>query len=188
MAAGGGWWRGPPEQTQCGTEQPGRPGAARFMTLHPSFPTQRPLSGASGCIGPCLLLFVTSVYLSFLSLSCPTFPFLFFLCPSIPPPPFLYLGISFLSFTPSFFPRHPDQLFIETGCLQLSVRSWAAAPEVGRVARGAELFPNTSVSSLCNIHDLSATLTPQLHVFCKTTHTHCTEAVRRRQRCTKCAG
>lgn len=99
-----------------------------------------------------------------------------------PLPLFLYLGISFLSFTPSFFPRHPGQLFIQTGCLQLSVRSWAAAPEVGRVARGAELFPNTSVSSLCNIHDLSATLTPQLHVFCKTTHTHCTEAVQRRQR------
>lgn len=33
------------------------------MTLHPSFPKQRPLSGASGCIGSCLLLFVTSVTL-----------------------------------------------------------------------------------------------------------------------------
>ncbi len=84
---------------------------------------------------------------------------------------FPYLGISFLSFSPSFSPRHPDQLFIQTGCLQLSVRSWVAASEVGRVACSVELFPNTSVSSPHSIHDLSMTLTTQLHALCKTTHT-----------------
>lgn len=98
--------------------------------------------------------------------------FSFFLCPSISPLPlFLYLGISFSLSPPPFSPRHPGQLFIQTGCLQLSVRSWVAAPEVGRIACGVELFPNTSVSSLRSIHDLSVTRTPQLHVFSKTTHT-----------------
>lgn len=121
-ALGGGWWKGPPEQTQCGTRQPGWPGPARFMALSHSFPTVRPLSGASGCIIPSLLLFVTSVYLSFLSLSCSTFPIpSFFLMPVVYlchssfsqswylPPPF------------SFSPRHPGQLLTQTGCLQLSM-------------------------------------------------------------------
>lgn len=140
---------------------------ARFMTLHPSFPTQRPLSGASGCIGPCPLLFVTSVYLCFLSLSCPTYTFLFLMSIYL-----LSFSVSLSWYPPRPSSRHPGQLFIQTGCLQLSVRSWVAVPEVGRIACGVELFPNTSFSSVRSIHDLSMTLTPQLHVFAKPpTHT-----------------
>lgn len=108
-ALGGGWWKGPPEQTQCGTRQPGWPGPARFMALSHSFPTVRPLSGASGCIIPSLLLFVTSVYLSFLSLSCSTFPI----------PSFFFKCLSFIFVVPLFlnlgifhrpFPFLPDIL------------------------------------------------------------------------------
>lgn len=52
------------------------------------------------------ITFVTSVYFSFLSLSCPTFPFLlFFNVPSIfSHPRFLYLGISFSLSPPPFLP------------------------------------------------------------------------------------
>lgn len=102
---------------------------------------------------------------------------LFFMSIYLSPSSFSLSWYLFLSFSPSFSPRHPGQLFIQTGCLQLSVQSWVAAPEVGRTACSAELFPNTSVSSLRSIRDLSMTLTPQLHVFTKTTHTHCTEVV-----------
>lgn len=84
--------------------EPGQSGPARFMTLHPSFPTQRPLSGASGCIGPCLLLFVTSVYLSSLSLSCPTFPFLFFMSIYLLPSSISLSGISFSLYPPPLLP------------------------------------------------------------------------------------
>lgn len=83
--------------------EPGQSGPARFMTLHPSFPTQRPLSGASGCIGPCLLLFVTSVYLSSLSLSCPTFPFLFFYV-HLSSPSISLSDISFSLYPPPLLP------------------------------------------------------------------------------------
>lgn len=145
-------WTNPVWNQAARTARTARP--SQIYDSHPTFPTQRPLSGASGCVGPCLLLFVTSVCLSFLS----RFPIsLFFLCPSIfSLPLFLYL----LPFSSSLFPRHPGQLFIQAGCLQLSV--WSC---VGCIACGVELFPNTSVSSLRSIHNLSMTLTPQLHVF-----------------------
>lgn len=72
----------------------------------PYFPTQRPLSGAPGCIGPCLL-FVTSLQLTFLSFSGFTLPLLFFMSIHLFRLSFLYLGISF-SISPP--PSLPDIL------------------------------------------------------------------------------
>lgn len=173
-ALGGGWWKGPPEQTQCGTRQPGWPGPARFMALSHSFPTVRPLSGASGCIIPSLLLFVTSVYLSFLSLSCSTFPipsFFFNAC---------RLSLSFLFFS---------ILVSSTALFLFSQTSWpaahsdrvsttlhvsrVAAPEVCPIACSAELFLNTFVSSLRSIHDLDSTTACFLQNHPHTLHRGC---------------
>lgn len=80
-----------------------------------------------------------------------SFRYLFLLC--APPAP--------SSPHPSSAPRHPGQLFVQTGCLQLSVRSSVAVQEAGRVACGAKLFPNTSVSSEGSIRDPSVTSMPQ---------------------------
>lgn len=66
------WWRGPPEQTQCGTRQPGQASPVKFMTLLRCFPTRRPLIEASGSTE--WALFVSSVWLSFPSLSCSKLP------------------------------------------------------------------------------------------------------------------
>lgn len=84
-----------------------------------------------------------------------------FLCPSIFSLDFS-IWYLFLFLSPSFASRHPGQLFIQTGCLQLSVQSWVAVQEVGCVAHGAKLFPNTSVSSRQRPwpkHDLDTTTT-----------------------------
>lgn len=149
----------------------GRQGPARFMTRHPTFPTQRPLSWASGGSAPQLLHFVTFVYSFFFSLSCSTFQLLSFTCIYLLSSAISLSGI-FFSFVPSYppapssphpssAPRHPGQLFVQTGCLQLSVQSGVAVQEAGRVACGTKLFPDTSVSSEGNIRDPSVTSTPQ---------------------------
>lgn len=99
------WWRGPPEQTQRETTQPGQTSPVKFMTLLPCFPTLRPLIAASRSTE--WTRFVTSIQLSFLSLPCSTFPSFFWI--SIYLPPFLYL----VSRLPSI-PRQPGQLLIQT--------------------------------------------------------------------------
>lgn len=73
---------------------------------------------------------------------------------------FRYLFLFCAPPQPSSAPRHPGQLFVQTGCLQLSVRSGVAVQEAACVACGAKLFPNTSVSSEGSIRDPSVTSTP----------------------------
>lgn len=171
-AAGGGWWRGPPEQTQCGTR------AARSSQIYDSPPL---FSHTEAPLWSFWMYWTLSVTFCHLCLPSPfpvphshsSFFFVTYLSS-----PFLYFSIwyLFLSLSPSFAPRHPGQLFIQTGCLQLSVQSWVAAQEVGRVACGAELFPNASLSSWGSIRDLNTTLTPQQ----PQNHPH-TPVVQRRQ-------
>lgn len=111
-AAGGGWWKGPPEQTQSGTRQPQQPGPARFMTLHPSFPTQRPLCEASGCIERYCFLSPLSAFPS----ASFTVPNSHFLCLSIFYLPLFFDLVSFSLFIPllssqtSWPAVHPDRV------------------------------------------------------------------------------
>lgn len=132
------------------------------MTLHPSFPTQRPLSGASGCVG--LLLFVTFVYLSFLSLSCPTFPFLvvFFYPFIFSHRLYLYLGISFslspLLFSQTSWPAvHPDTLSTAV-CAKLRCSSRGRSHILRRGALSQHLCLLSS-QHLWPKHDLDTTTT-----------------------------
>lgn len=82
---------------------------------------------------------------------------------------FLYLFLYFSA--PPLSPRHPGQLFIQTGCQQLSVQSWVAALEVGCIACSVELVPHTSVSSVHSIYDPCMTLNPN-YMFSSNPHTH----------------
>lgn len=125
----------------------------------PSVEPGRSLWGASRGMEPCLLLFVTSVFLCFLSLSCPvfTFSFLVSIC-SI----FLYFSISylFLSSSPSFALRHHGQLFFQTGCLQLSEWSWVTVQEVGGCLAHGSLYQHLCLLSTQHPwpeHDLDTT-------------------------------
>lgn len=79
--------------------------------------------------------------------------------------PFFYFLIwyLFLSSSPSFRPRHPGQLFIQTGCLQLSVQSCISR---GRLCslRCKALSQHLCLLSICSICALNMTLTPR-HCF-----------------------
>lgn len=127
----------------------------------PSFPTQRPLSWAPGCIGLCLR-FVTSVYLSFLFFSCPAFSFL---CPSIfSLPMFLLLSMSFpispLRFSQtSWATVHPDRVSTAV-CALLSCSSR------GKLHSLRHRPLSQHLCLLCSQHPRpDCDLDPKLHVF-----------------------
>lgn len=136
------WWRGPPEQTQCGTRQPGQASPVKFMTLLACLPTLRPLIGASGSTE--WTLFATCLAL---------LPFLLYI-------PILCLNIclsSSISLNGISIYNHLQtccQLFILTGCRRPSKQCWVASgePQVGVV-----LPIGNFVLSLCNILQLKMT-------------------------------
>lgn len=161
-AAGVGWWRGPPEQTQSGTRQPRQPGPARFMSLHPSFPTQRPLSGASGCIGLYYFLPPLSTFSSS-SFTVPhSLPIFFFLCPSIFSLPLFLDLVSLSLFLPllcsqtSWPAVHPDRVSTAV-CAKLSCISRGRLCSLQRKAPSRHLCL-LSMQHLWPKHDLDTTI------------------------------
>lgn len=85
--------------------QPGQTGPVRFMTLHPSFPSQRPFCETSDCTTPYYLLSTSPIPAPIIYFSLSLSFFLIYLkyafVPSISL--LLYLGISF-SLTPPLLP------------------------------------------------------------------------------------